>query len=407
MNNTKRYLLSISLFFGILFNLGNPAIPLYTNSLNISGRFVGLYLASGGIGLLFFATLWGALGDLKDRKKVLGLVFVGYGIGQTMFGLFEDKYLLLLASLISGLFVAGALVNIYSYINDTFKIYNERNKMLSYSISLYIFGGAIAYVIGGYITKYLSPNYNYTFFIQGALLLLFGIYIFFKKTDIADFTEKLSRSHFWTDLKQIIKLPWVPIYTISITFFVSFSHNNITRFLDYYIIDSHMSVLDLGYFVFVVGIVGLISNLVIAPFLLRRMHNFRLLQIQFLLAPVFLYLTFQTSNLMVGLYTFFIGYTIILSVYEPTAVSFISKNKAISQGILLGVRQSVVGLGMTLGFIVGGFIFEINELYVFYLAVLFYIIVFIAFTVLIILKKNEVKEYREEYLKEVNNHDRN
>jgi len=405
MNNTKRYLLSISLFFGILFNLGNPAIPLYTNSLNISGRFVGLYLASGGIGLLFFATLWGALGDLKDRKKVLGLVFIGFGVGQSLFGLFEDKYLLLVASLISGLFVAGALVNIYSYINDTCKQYKERSKVLSYSISLYMFGGAIAYVLGGYLTKYFSPNYNYTFFVQGALLFLFGVYIFLKKTNTVDFSEKLSRSHFWMDLKQIVKLPWVPIYTITITFFVSFSHNNITRFLDYYIIDNQISVLHLGYFVFTVGIIGLISNLVIAPFLLKRMHNFRLLQIQFLLAPVFLYLTFQTTNLFVGLYTFFIGYTIILSIYEPTAVSFISKNKAISQGILLGVRQSVVGLGMTVGFIVGGFIFEIKELYVFYLAAIFYIIVFVAFSVLIIIKKKEVREYRKEYLKEVNHHD--
>ncbi len=407
MKNTKRYLLFISLFFGILFNLGNPAIPLYTNSLQISGRFVGFYLASNGIGLLIFATLWGALGDLKDRKKVLGLVFIGYALGKTLFGLFENEYLLLLASLISGLFVAGALVNIYSYINDTYKNDQERNKILSYSVSLYIFGGAISYLIGGYLTKLIEPHYNYTFFIQGALLLLFGLYIFFKKTDLQDFSEKLTRSHFWTDLKQIVKLPWVPIYTITITFFVSFSHNNVTRFLDYYIIDSFYSVLHLGFFVFIVGIVGLISNFVIVPFFLKRIHHFRLLQFQFLLAPLFLYLTFQTDNLLVGLYTFFLGYTIILTVYEPTAISFISRNKSISQGVLLGVRQSVVGLGMTLGFIIGGFLFEVNELYVFYLAVLFYIIVFIAFTILIIVKKTEVKDYRKEYLEEINNNDRN
>ena len=77
-----------------------------------------------------------------------------------------------------------------------------------------------------------------------------------------------------------------------------------------------------------------------------------------------------------------------------------SENKCISQGVIVGVRQSVVGLGMTLGFITGGFLFEINQLYVFYFAVFFYIIVFIGFTVLIRIKKKDVVEYRRKYLKE-------
>lgn len=89
-----------------------------------------------------------------------------------------------------------------------------------------------------------------------------------------------------------------------------------------------------------------------------------------------------------------------LAVYEPTAISFMSENKAVSQGVLVEVRQSIVGLGMTPGFIVGGFLFEINELYVFYLSVFFYIIVLIGLIVLIHLKKSEVKECRRKYLEE-------
>ena len=149
----------------------------------------------------------------------------------------------------------------------------------------------------------------------------------------------------------------------------------------------------------------MISNLVIAPYFLKRFHNFRFLQIQFLLAPVLLYFGFKTDNLLVGLYTFYIGYSLMLAIYEPTAISFMSDNKAVPQGILVGVRQSIVGLGMTIGFIVGGFLYEINELYVFYLAVIFYIIVFIGFTVLIKIKKTEVIEYRKNYLKEAKNND--
>ena len=136
----------------------------------------------------------------------------------------------------------------------------DRNKVLSYAVSLYMIGGAFAYLIGGLITRTLDPHYNYMFFIQAVLLLIFGLYIFFEKTDLVDTDNHLTRVYFWNNMKQVFKLPWVPIYTITITFFISFSHNNVRRFLDYYIIDSDYSALNLGLLVFVVGIVSLLSN---------------------------------------------------------------------------------------------------------------------------------------------------
>ncbi len=400
LTKETKYLLFITLLFGILFNLGNPAIPIYTNSLNISGRFVGFYLASGGVGLALFALLWGALGDAVDRNKVLAILFFGYAVGQILFGIFSDKYLLLLASLVSGVFIAGVLVNIYSYINVTYEDEEDRDKTLSYAVSMFLVGAAFAYLAGGYIAKLVDPYFHRVFIIQGALLIISGFYILLGKTNLHDHSSDLTPEKFIHSVKQSFRLPWVPIFTITLTFFISFSHNNVRRFLDYYVINQNYSVVQLGILIFTVGIVSLISNLFIAPFLLKRFHNFRFLQFQFILAPIFLYLSFQTDNLMVGLYTFFIGYTVILAVYEPTAISFMSQNKAISQGVLVGVRQSIVGVGMTVGFVVGGFLFEINQLYVFYLAVIFYIIVVIGFTILIWLKKDEVKEYRKKYLEE-------
>lgn len=412
MNNTRltketKYLLFISLLFGILFNIGNPAIPIYTNSLNITGRFVGFYLASSGVGLAFFAILWGALGDIKDRNIVLAVLFFGFAVGQILFGMFRDKYLLLFASLISGIFIAGVLVNIYSYINVTYKDEYDRNRALSYVVSMYLVGGAFAYLLGGYLARMLDPHFNYVFFVQGVLLIISSIYISLGKTSLNDNSTELTKTNFINNIKQSLKLPWVPIFTIALTFFISFSHNNVIRFLDYYIIDEQYTVVQLGILIFTVGIASLISNIFIAPYFLKRFHNFRLLQFQFIFAPIFLYLSFQTTNLMLGLYTFFIAYTIILAVYEPTAISFMSENKTVSQGILVGVRQSIVGVGMTLGFIIGGFLFEINEIYVFYLAVIFYIIVVIGFTILVHLKKDEVKEYRINYLKEAKKNDWN
>ncbi len=400
LDKRKRYLLGISFLYGVLFFLGNPTIPLYTNKLGIDGSFIGYYFACNGLGLLVFAAIWGAIGDIKHRNKVIGIIFIGFALGQFLFGVFTDKYLLLLAALISGIFFAGVLVNIYSYINDTFIEEHERNKVLSYAVSLYLLGGALAYFVGGLLTDLFAPDFRYVFFIQAVLLIVIGTFILFSNVDIIDTDHHLSRKFFWRNITQAVKLPWVPIYTITLTFFVSFSHNNVKRFLDYYVIDEAYSATTLGIIVFVAGIFGLVSNLFIAPWLMKRFHNFRFLQVQFVFAPIFLFLAFYVDNLLFVMFSFYMVYTIILSVYEPTAISVMSDNKAVSQGVLVGVRQSVVGLGMTIGFVIGGFVYQINRLYVFYLAVVFYIIVFVGFTILIWIKNQEVRKYRHDYLEE-------
>lgn len=400
MIQKRPYLLFLSFMYGVLFHLGNAAMPSYTNALLVSETYVGLYLASTGLGLFIFATLWGAVGDIKNRDKVLGVIFFGFGIGQFLFGLFRTEGMLLVASLISGVFYAGILVNLYSFINDTFTLEQERNKMLSYAVSLYLIGMSFAYIIGGVLTDLVAPNFYLVFYIQAIGLILFAIFIYVSKIDLVDTDHHLTRVYFWNVFRQAFRLHWVPIYTITLTFFISFSHQNVKRFLDYYVIDSGYSPTELGLVVGFAGLIGLISNLYIAPYFLKRMHNFRFLQLQFVFAPIFLYLLTRADNLMFGLYTFYMGYTIILAVYEPTAISFMSDNKAVSQGVLVGVRQSIVGLGTTVGFIIGGILYGLEELYVFYLAIGFYIIVFLGFSVLIVLKYKDVKDYRKAYLEE-------
>ena len=251
------------LLFRVLFNVGNPTIPLYVQQLKISGVFVGLFLSSTGLGLFLFSTLWGALGDIKDRNKVLAITFFGFALGQIMFGVFKNEYTLLLSSMICGIFTSGVLVNIYSYINDNIHVEQDRNKTLSYAVSLTLIGASMSYLLGGYLTQIFSYNYSIVFFIQGSASLLFGLYIYFEKTDLVDTDHHLTRVHFIENMKQVIRLPWLPLSTITLTFFISFSHNNIRRFFDYYVLDNGVAASNLGWIVFAIGVVCLFTNLFI------------------------------------------------------------------------------------------------------------------------------------------------
>lgn len=390
--NHKAYLLLITFIFGIVINLGNLSIPMHTE--NIHSGFIGLYFASTGIGLFLFATLWGSLGDIKDRNKILGLTFIGFSIGQLVFGLVINQYSLLLGSLISGVFTSGFLVNVYAYINDNYDITRERDKILSYAVSLTIAGSSIGYLIGGFLTQIVAPNYGLTFIIQSILALLFGLFIFLEKTDLVDTDHHLSRRHFWLNIKQIGKLPWLPIATITLTFFISFSHNNVKRFFDVFATDSGYKSSSIGIIVFVTGIVALFANMILTPFLLKYFHNLRLLMLLFLFVPISLFFTFYNGMTILKVFSLFMVYHLFMAIYEPTAISLMSSNRTVPQGVVVGVRQSIVGFGMTVGFIVGGQLYEFNSTNVFYFAVLFYIIVFVGFIVLNVILSKDIKEYR-------------
>ena len=382
------------LLFRVLFNVGNPTIPLYVQQLKISGVFVGLFLSSTGLGLFLFSTLWGALGDIKDRNKVLAITFFGFALGQIMFGVFKNEYTLLLSSMISGIFTSGVLVNIYSYINDNIHVEQDRNKTLSYAVSLTLIGASMSYLLGGYLTQIFSYNYSIVFFIQGSASLLFGLYIYFEKTDLVDTDHHLTRVHFIENMKQVIRLPWLPLSTITLTFFISFSHNNIRRFFDYYVLDNGVAASNLGWIVFAIGVVCLFTNLFITPIVLRKKHNLLVLSLIFLVAPITVFITFQGEISIIKYLTIFMIYHFVMAIYEPTAISLMSSNRAVPQGMIVGVRQSIVGLGMTIGFVVGGALYEINKLYVFYFAVLFYIIVFVGFVTISMILQKEIKDYK-------------
>lgn len=392
MKTHKRYLLLITLIFGILINLGNLSIPKHTE--NIHAGFIGLFFASTGIGLLFFATLWGALGDIKDRNKILAITFIGFSLGQLVFGLASNQYILLLGTMISGVFAAGFLVNIYAYINDNFEDIRERDKTLSYAVSLTLAGSSIGYLMGGFLTELVAPNYGLAFIVQSLLALVFGLYIFFEKTDLIDTDHHLTRRHFWLNMKQVVRLPWLPIATITLTFFISFSHSNVRRFFDFYATDLGYPSSRIGIIVFVTGVIALVANLFLAPLFLKKLHNLKLLMIIFFIVPISLFFTFYQGMELWKILVFFMIYHLFMAIYEPTAISLMSSNRVVPQGVVVGVRQSVVGLGITLGFIVGGQLYEFNKTNVFYFAVLFYIIVFVGFVILNIILSKDIKQYK-------------
>ena len=176
----KKYisLLIAGLLVGITTNIGHPITPYYINQLGLDKIVFGYFFAAMSLGMLIFAPIWGALGDAKGRKWILIICLVFYGVGQILFGVLNNQYLIIAARLFSGIFSGGILVSFLSYMTRS-KDLSKYNGPRLYAtfISLQLVGTSLGSFIGGALGEVFNPNYHYVFFIQALSMLVFALYV--------------------------------------------------------------------------------------------------------------------------------------------------------------------------------------------------------------------------------------
>jgi DHA1 family multidrug resistance protein-like MFS transporter len=156
---------------------------------------------------------------------------------------------------------------------------------------------------------------------------------------------------------------------------------NISKYLDVYVIDAGYTTSQLGNFVFVTGIVGLLTNLFVVPYLTRFNQNIRIMRYLQLLSAIIIVVTFQFTALRVALYTIFMLYVVMKSTFEPLEKHHISLNADdTTYASLMGVRQMFFSIGMVLGPLLSGFIYEVNPVFVFYFSALMFVCAFLLIT---------------------------
>jgi DHA1 family multidrug resistance protein-like MFS transporter len=389
MNINKRFGLNktiVLLFFiyfmqGVIHNLGHPVTPKLVEDFGISDYYFGLYFASMSLGLLLGSPLWGYLGDHKDKRLFIGVGLVLYSFGQYMFAYIGNENWMILFRFLSGFFVSASITLLMSHLLEHTKL-AQRKVILGWYQAMFLIGTSLGYYLGGvlptlslYQMYFLADDLRGVFFIQAFLNLFHALFIvvFIGKTKRV--SKQNVRSNPLTAILQITRLDSnLLLFLISLTL-ISLGSINVSKFIEVYMNQKGLLASDIGQFVGITGIVSLITMIVLVPFVARAKRDFTLMVIIQSLSAVIILLVFHGEDLMMMLYSIFLVYVVLKTLYTPLEQHFISSfAKEGEYGLIMGVRQSFYSIGMVVGPLIGGFLLERNATLVFDFSALMFIL---------------------------------
>ena len=149
-----------------------------------------------------------------------------------------------------------------------------------------------------------------------------------------------------------------------------------------------LSVKNIGDFVGATGIASLLSTIILVPIVAKLKRDFPIMIIIQLLSAVIIFFVFRTNEIIIALYTLFMAYVILKAVYTPLEQHYISSHAPAGKyGTLMGIRQSFFSIGLVLGPLIGGVLYNIKPLYVFDFSAL----TFVIGVVLLLIVGNRIK----------------
>lgn len=331
-------------------NFQHPVTPVYLEDIGFDISNVGLLFSFMALGLSIGAPLAGRVADKYGTRLPMVLGLLGYAISQVLFGLNHHMYVLIPLRFVAGFSMAFVYPMMIIYIS---KVTKPQNRALAMSIyaGIGIMFVSIGYKIGGVLEQFITAQQ--IFLLQGLIITLIAIWGLFLKNVQSEYVEKEKFS--WKSFdSNVVKIFLLYFLTSGIFMTVS-------RMLDVLIIDLGYTANDTGNFVLVTGVIGLLVNFILLPFLSKRYPELKIMRASLLVSAVTLLITFTMfDNIWFGLYSIFLIYMMAKSAYAPMHNSYISKLDEEKQGEIIGISESARMFGMFVFPSVAGFVYAYN-----------------------------------------------
>ena len=408
-NNNKVYLL-IGIFFlqGIVTNMHHPIMPYYVDFMQLDGYMVGLYFSVMNTGTMFGGPFWGNLGDSGKKKISVILGFSLYGLGQILFGMGHifGQWPLTIFRFMSGFGIAAASTIIMSeiIIGST---PNTRNRNITFGVASLALGGSVGYFIGGQLNSnpmltkiFHTDNFQIALLVQGILVGLVALLTFFvyKPTpvEIPEDGQVKKRAQFWEGFKEIKNVGPELLFFLIALVFITIGATNVDKYLDMYFKDLGYDSSTLGNYKMIVGFLTLFATLVIVPLLMKIKKRTLMFSIFQAASAVIVFITFRQTDKQVFIYLVYsllMVYIVIKASFAPIEqehVASFSKDSNIAT--TMGIRQSFYSIGTIIGPLVGGWLYGMNKLSVFYASAILFLLSVVFLTLSGIYKKKNLTE---------------
>lgn len=340
-----------------IFNMGHPVTPKLINTLGFPAYMFGVFFAFMSIANFVMSPIWGAFSDQRGRKKFMAIGVLGYGLSQVGFGLNTEIGIILIFRLLSGTFSICFITTAIAYMTDLTSV-EERIKYLSYHTATAAIGGSTGALLGGILGK---QDYRYAFLAQGILGMVVALAIWLaieeetvkRKHKLTIYLEHLKPGKTFVDFKTTIGT--MIIVTTLITITVTSYNSTISYYVE--------SVLKLpttvnGLVMALSGVVGLIMNLFVNPYIGKHFSERKSIAYATLLTGVSILAAciFNHFILFVGTLMIFMGASALVIPMQQSIVSKLAKD---NYGEVMGIQGSAKAIGMVVGSLSAGFMFEI------------------------------------------------
>ena len=371
----KKTILLIIIFFlfqGIFHNLGHPVTPAFVRGLGINDYMFGVFFASMSFGLMLGAPIWGTLGDLGHRRRYILMGLLLYSIGQIGFAYSEKAYLMVIFRFISGFGVVGSMTIMTGYMIELSSL-KDRARYLAYAAAVVTLGSSLGYYIGGFIATNPfvvqllgTDDYRLIFLIQAILNLIYAFTIYFTLTDPKEAKQATSRASFIKGLKEITHVkPSLLLFLISLTL-ITIGAINLSKYIDIYFDELGYNPQQLGTFVMATGIVSLAASILLVPYFAKFKKQLKVIAVIHLLSALIIFYVFRAPAFLLTMYTVFMIYVVLKAVYQPLEQNYIALHaKEGKYGSVMGLRQSFISIGMVIGPLLGGFLYEVRPVLLF------------------------------------------
>ena len=374
-------LLILALLIQLVLNMAHPVTPVLIRSLGLPSIMFGIFFASMSLGNFFFSPIWGGLSDSKGRIKFLVLGLFGYGVSQLGFGFVSNPFFIVVFRILGGAFVTSYLTVSLAYLTDITTKEN-RLKVMSYYSGATTIGSALGSLLGGVLG---NTNYKVTFFWQFILATILSIALYFMLEETVDKKDikaniKLNTLSF-SKYKGLLNKNLIVIMILIMMFY--FSATSYNSSINYYI----ESILNLpptfnGVFLSIAGIVGFLANIILTPIIGKKFTK----EISFKYITLILSLSMILVGLSKNLVIFFLAiilFVAVSSIYVPIQQNIVSTLAKENYGTLMGLQNSAKAVGMVIGSLFAGAIFDFGAKLPFIASA---IMLFIGFIILVKVK---------------------
>ncbi|MBT2606524.1 MFS transporter [Bacillus sp. ISL-53] len=350
-----------SLFIAYLgMGLASPVMPSIAEELSLNGAVVGYLFAVMAFAQFLASPFTGVWVDSIGRKKMIVIGLLLFSFSEALFGFADENWLLFVSRLLGGVSAAFIMPAVVTYVTDKTALSN-RAKVLGYQSAAISLGFIIGPGVGGLIAEF---GIRAPFFFAAAISLITAIVIFLVLDDSIS-TEQLQKnraSAVRPEFIQEFKKSFHPLYftPLLIVFVLAFGLAVYEMMFSLFVDEKFgFTVRDISIIITIGSIAGVVAQIFFFDKLVNVIGERMLINLTLLSSAIFIFITI----LIDGYWTMIVITSIVFfsgDILRPAVTSFLSKIAGENQGYIAGMNSAYTSLGIIIGPIIGGILFDIN-----------------------------------------------